>query len=89
MTDHSELKRSETNGTIHFGVIVVGLPERRQVPAEVQFKVAPNTVTDITDSGPARLRTGLRQHWESVLLDFETQSTQKFTELMPFMRSTI
>jgi hypothetical protein len=39
-------------------VIVVHPPERREVPAEVQFEVAPNTVTDIADLGAARLRTG-------------------------------
>src|SRR5271168_2866720 len=45
-------------------VIVVGLPERREVPAEVQFEVAPNTVTDITNLRTARLRTWQGQHWE-------------------------
>jgi hypothetical protein len=39
-------------------VIVVRPPERREVPAEVQFEVARKTVTDITDLGPARLRPG-------------------------------
>ena len=34
-------------------VIVVRPPERREVPAEVQFEVAPNTVTDTTDLGTA------------------------------------
>ena len=33
-------------------------PERWEVPAEVQFEVAPNAVTDTTDLGTARLRTG-------------------------------
>jgi len=33
-------------------------PNPWEVPAEVQFEVAPNTVTDITDLGTARLRTG-------------------------------
>jgi hypothetical protein len=42
-------------------LIVVCPPERRQVPAEVQFEVAPKAVTDITDLGTPRLRTGHRQ----------------------------
>src|ERR1700733_4770151 len=45
-------------------VIVVGLPERRQVSAEVQFEVARNTVTDTADLGTARLRTWQGQQWE-------------------------
>src|SRR5271169_90866 len=45
-------------------VIVARPPERRQVPAEVQFKVAPNAVTDITDLRTARLRTWQSQQWE-------------------------
>jgi hypothetical protein len=44
--------------------MVVCLPKRREVPAEVQFEVAPNPVTDITDLGTARLRTWQRQQWE-------------------------
>src|SRR6202021_360898 len=36
-------------------VIVVRPPERREVPAEVQFEVARDAVTDITDLGTARL----------------------------------
>src|SRR3984885_9026773 len=45
-------------------VVVVRLPERRQVPAEVQFEVARNAVTDIADLGTARLCTGQGQQWE-------------------------
>ena len=45
-------------------VIVVRPPKRRQVPAEVQFEVARNAVTDIADLGTARLCTGQGQHWE-------------------------
>src|ERR1700676_4762907 len=45
-------------------VIVVRPPERRQVPAEVQFEVARNAVTDIADLGTARLGTGQGQQWE-------------------------
>src|SRR5512147_341232 len=45
-------------------VIVVRPPERREVPAEVQFEVAPNTVTDITNLRTARLRTWQGQQWE-------------------------
>jgi hypothetical protein len=41
--------------------ILVRLPELRQVPAEVHFEVARNTVTDITDPGTVRLRTGPRR----------------------------
>ena len=44
--------------------ILVRPPEGREVAAEVQFEVAPNTVTDITDLGTARLRTGPGQDWE-------------------------
>jgi hypothetical protein len=39
-------------------VIAVRLPERREVPAEVQFEITPDTVTDTADLGAARLRTG-------------------------------
>ena len=42
-------------------VIVVRPPERREVPAEVQFEVARDTVTDTADLGTARLRTGQGQ----------------------------
>src|SRR6202790_13566 len=45
-------------------VIVVRPPERRQVPAEVQFEVARNAVTYIADLGTARLCTGQGQQWE-------------------------
>jgi len=45
-------------------VIVVRLPARREVPAEVQFEVARNFVTDAADPGAARLRTGPGQGWE-------------------------
>jgi hypothetical protein len=44
--------------------LVVRPPERRQVPAEVQFEVARNAVTDIADLGSARLCTGQGQQWE-------------------------
>jgi len=39
-------------------VIVVRPPERRQVPAEVQFEVARNAVTHTADPGTARPLTG-------------------------------
>src|ERR1700675_277273 len=45
-------------------VIVRPPPKRRQVPAEVQFEVARNAVTDIADLGTARLCTGQGQQWE-------------------------
>src|SRR5208283_616653 len=54
-------------GRLRFGairVIVVRPPERREVPAEVQFEVAPNAVTDITNLRTARLRTWQGQQWE-------------------------
>src|SRR6202162_1409726 len=38
-------------------VIVVRPPERKQVPAEVQFEVARDAVTDVADLGTARLCT--------------------------------
>jgi hypothetical protein len=37
-------------------VIVARPSERRQAPAEVQFEIAANTVTDIPELGTARLR---------------------------------
>src|SRR5580692_4471013 len=45
-------------------VIDVRPPEPWEVPAEVQFEVARNAVTDITDFGTARLRTWQGQQWE-------------------------
>jgi hypothetical protein len=45
-------------------IIAVRLPERREVPAEVQFEVAPNTVTDVPNLRTARLRTWQGQQWE-------------------------
>src|SRR6202162_6380159 len=44
--------------------VVLRPPERRQIPAEVQFEVARNSVTDIADLGTARLRTWQGQQWE-------------------------
>src|SRR5580693_5956622 len=44
--------------------VVVCPPERREVPAEVQFEVAPNTVTDVTNLRTARLRIWQGQQWE-------------------------
>jgi hypothetical protein len=44
--------------------IVVLPPERGEIPAEVQFEVAWNTVTNIADLGTARLRTWQGQQWE-------------------------
>lgn len=41
-------------------VSVIRPPERREVPAEVQFEVAPNTVTDTTNLRAARLRSWRR-----------------------------
>ncbi len=41
---------------LHTRVIGVRAPERREVPAEVQFEVAPNTVTDITNLRSFHLR---------------------------------
>ncbi len=39
-------------------------PERREVPAEIQFEVASNAVTDITNLGATRLRTWQGQQWK-------------------------
>ena len=44
--------------------MVVRPPERRQVPAEVQIEVAPNSVTDITNLRTASLRTWQGQQWK-------------------------
>ena len=49
------------SGGLLIRVIVVCPPERWEVPAKVQFEVAPKTVADITDLGTARLRTGRGQ----------------------------
>src|SRR5271170_3207477 len=45
-------------------VIVGRRPERREVPAEVQFEVAPNTITEVADFRAARLCTGQGQQWK-------------------------
>ena len=45
-------------------VMVVRQPERREVPAEVQFEVASNPVTDVTNLRTARLRTSQGQQWK-------------------------
>ena len=45
-------------------VVAVRPPERREMPAEVQFEVAPNTLTDITNLRTARLCTWQGQQWE-------------------------
>ena len=42
-------------------VMVVRPPERREVPAEVQFEVARNAVTHTADPGAARPLTGPSQ----------------------------
>jgi hypothetical protein len=44
--------------------IAIRPSKRREVSAEVQFEVAANGVTDITEPGTARLRIGPAQHWE-------------------------
>jgi hypothetical protein len=59
-------------------VIVARPPERRQVPAEVQFEIARNAVTDTTDLGTARLRTGQGQEWEEqIVARFELASSRR------------
>src|SRR5579872_4423590 len=45
-------------------VLFIRLPERREVPAKVQFEVTPNAVTNITDLGTASLRAGQGQQWK-------------------------
>jgi hypothetical protein len=52
----SEIQGDESVGLL-IRVIVVRPPERREVPAEVQFEVARNPVTDVAELGAARLRT--------------------------------
>ena len=59
----SEIQGDDSVGLL-IRVIVVRPPERREVPAEVQFEVAPNTVTDVTNLRTARLRTGHGQQWK-------------------------
>ncbi len=49
-------------------IIVVRPPERRQVPAEVQFEVARNTITDTAELRTARLRIRQGQQWEDHLV---------------------
>src|SRR5690349_3016941 len=48
--------------------VVVCTPERRKVTSEVQFEVAPNTVTEITDLRPTRLRTWQREQREKQIV---------------------
>ena len=45
-------------------VIAVRPPERREVPAKVQFEVTLNTVTDGTNLRTTRLRAWQGQQWE-------------------------
>ena len=56
MPAESEIRA--TISRVHTRVIVVRPPERREVPAEVQFEIAQNVVADATELGTARLRTG-------------------------------
>ena len=62
------MSSSEIQGDDQSGCVTVSSfvrpPERREVPAEVQFEVAPNTVSDITNLRTARLRTGQGQQWK-------------------------
>src|SRR5271166_6133433 len=60
----NSLSRPGLRGFGAIRVIVARPPELREVPAEVQFEVARDAVTDITDLGTARLRTGQGQQWE-------------------------
>jgi hypothetical protein len=53
-------------------VSVARRPEPREVPAEVQFEVAANPVTDTTELGTAGLRTGQGQHWEDHVIAHST-----------------
>jgi hypothetical protein len=52
------------SGGLLIRAIVVRPPECGEVPAEVQFEVAANAVTDITNLRTARLRTWQGQQWE-------------------------
>ena len=58
---------------------VLRRPERREVPAKVQFEVARKTVTDITELGAARLRTRPRQGWEEHVIA-PLSSNVRFTQ---------
>ena len=50
--------------------VVDGLPQRREVPAEVQFEVARNAVADAEELGTARLRVGRARVFQiEVVLD--------------------
>ena len=63
-----------------FGIraIVVRLHERWQVPAEVQFEVAPNAVTEITNLRTPRLRTWQgQQREEKVVARFKLGSRRR------------
>jgi hypothetical protein len=53
---------------LRIGFVIVGRPERRQIPAEVQLEIAPNAVADITELAAPRLRIGPGQHWENHLV---------------------
>src|ERR1700693_4283173 len=70
-------------------VIVVRPPERREVPAEVQFEVAPNTVTDITNLRTARLRSWQGQQWaEQVVARLKLGSCRRPEPIVPSGRKT-
>jgi hypothetical protein len=74
-------------------IAAVRLPERRQIPAEVQFEVAGNAITDITYLGAARLRAGpgqdredhvvarlkLGSRWHSEPIDLRLRRGEHFT----------
>ena len=67
-TSNAPVPISEIQGDdsvrLRIRLIVVRRPKLREVPTEVQFEVAPNTVTNITELGTASLRSGPRQGWE-------------------------
>src|ERR1700733_2524097 len=57
-------KPGRRSAGLRIRVIDVRPPERREAPAKVQFEVAPDAVTDITNLRTARLRAWQGQEWK-------------------------
>ena len=57
-------RRTSINVGLRIRVFVLRRAERREIPAEVQFEIALNAVTDTTELGTTRLRAGPSQGWE-------------------------
>ena len=58
----SEIKPDDQSGCLSMSSSA--RPNEGEVPAEVQFEVAPNAVTDIANLRAARLRTWQGQQWK-------------------------